>query len=128
LYARLERERRPAPPEPLPFVVTFYYSNRNPAYTASGHPAVAGSLAADPSVPFGTQYYIPELSFIREDCVFTVHDRGSAVKGNIIDVYIPQALRSDPRVNAALRRGRYPVVGYGYDPENHQFDSFQLTP
>lgn len=42
------------------------------------------SAAADASIPFGTQFIIPELS---ED-VYTVHDRGSAVNNAHVDIYM----------------------------------------
>jgi len=120
LTALEEQEAASAAAEPAPLVygepmvitVTFYYSSRDPAYTASGNQAVAGSIAADSSLPFGTQIYIPELDFICENGVFTVHDRGSQIKGNTIDVFLPNDIRKDPAVAAALRRGRYTVTGY----------------
>ena len=42
------------------------------------------SVAADPSIPFGTRFMIPELT---GDEVYVVHDRGSAVHGRHFDVY-----------------------------------------
>lgn len=41
------------------------------------------SVAADSSIPFGTQLIIPELS----GHIYTVHDRGSAVNSGHIDIY-----------------------------------------
>jgi 3D (Asp-Asp-Asp) domain-containing protein len=41
------------------------------------------SAAADASIPFGTQFVIPELS----GDIYTVHDRGSGVHGNHFDLY-----------------------------------------
>lgn len=51
-------------------------------YTASGEKAEAGkTIAVDTSViPFGTEVKIG-------DVVYTAQDTGSAVKGNVIDVY-----------------------------------------
>ncbi|MCL1848281.1 MAG: 3D domain-containing protein [Clostridiales bacterium] len=98
--------------DPFDLTVTFYYTGRDTTYTASGAQAIAGSVAADSGYPFGTQFYIPELGFISESGVFTVHDRGGAVKGNKIDVFLPNTIRQDPEVSAALRRGRYTVTGY----------------
>ena len=51
-------------------------------YTASGEIAEAGkTIAVDTSViPFGTEVKIG-------DTVYTAHDTGSAVKGNVIDIY-----------------------------------------
>lgn len=42
------------------------------------------SAAADPSIPFGTRFMIPELT---GDEVYVVHDRGSAVYGRHFDIY-----------------------------------------
>jgi len=98
--------------EPMDITITFYYSSKIPTYTASGQVAVGGSVAADARFAFGTTFYIPELGFIRDDGIFTVHDRGTAVTGNVLDIFIPQDRRGDPEVLAALRRGRYPVTAY----------------
>ncbi len=51
--------------------------------TASGKPAKRGTLAADPSVPFGTVVKIPGYGFGRVD------DRGGAIKGNKLDLWFP---------------------------------------
>lgn len=42
------------------------------------------SAAADPSIPFGTRFMIPELTGFT---IYTVHDRGSAVNGRHFDLY-----------------------------------------
>ena len=50
--------------------------------TASGATTVEGvTIAADPSIPFGTKLMI-------NDHVYTVQDRGGAIKGNHIDIYM----------------------------------------
>ena len=50
--------------------------------TASGAPTVEGvTIAADPSIPFGTKLKI-------NGHVYTVQDRGGAIRGNHIDVYV----------------------------------------
>lgn len=50
--------------------------------TASGAPTVEGvTVAADPSIPFGTKLKI-------NGHVYTVQDRGGAIRGNHIDVYV----------------------------------------
>jgi 3D (Asp-Asp-Asp) domain-containing protein len=96
--------------------VTFYHS-QSPwgSRTASGATAVEGCIAADASLPFGTVLYIPELSFIKEDGLFVVQDRGSAIKGNLIDVYlsdtagyasVSQRARAYGRTTATM----YPVL------------------
>ncbi len=85
--------------EYIEFVVTAYcpcekccgkWANNRPTddsgdpivYTASGERAVQGvTIAADTSIlPFGTKVSINEN-------VYTVHDRGGAIKGNRIDIY-----------------------------------------
>ena len=99
--------------EPFEVEVTFYFaSKRWGTKTASGNYATVGTIAADPSVPFGTQYYIPELEYLKGDRVFTVEDRGSAIKGKIIDIYLPNPNRSDPITNHSLRVGRFTTTAY----------------
>lgn len=52
--------------------------------TANGEKVLEGrTIAADPSIPFGTQIYIPELRK-----TFTVTDRGGAIKGDDLDMYM----------------------------------------
>jgi len=51
--------------------------------TASGKQARRGTLAADPSVPFGTVVHIPGYGYGRVD------DRGGAIKGNKLDLWFP---------------------------------------
>ena|GEM_PF-1490690 len=112
----IEKETLPLS-EPFEITVTFYYSSKDTTYTASGYQAVAGSIAADSAFPFGTQFYIPELDFISEGGIFTVHDRGGSVKGNKIDIFLPNSIRKDPAVSAALRRGRFTVTGHLVTPK-----------
>ena len=62
--------------------------------TASGKPVAEGMIAADWSVlPRGTRVYIKRGDTLLEK---VVEDRGGAIQGNIIDVYVPsheQALK-----------------------------------
>ena len=63
--------------------------------TASGTVAAEGqTIAAPPTLPFGTKVYIPYF-----DKVFTVEDRGGAIQGKRLDVYMDD-------VNNALEFGR----------------------
>jgi len=58
--------------------------------TASGAQARRGTVAADPSVPFGTIVQIPGYGYGR------VEDRGGAIRGNKLDLWFPshQAAKS----------------------------------
>jgi len=52
--------------------------------TADGEKALEGqTIAADSSIPFGTQIYIPELGK-----TFTVTDRGGGITGDHLDMYM----------------------------------------
>ncbi len=52
--------------------------------TASGTHVLQGrTVAADRSIPFGTRISIPELGM-----TLTVEDRGVAIKGNRLDLYM----------------------------------------
>ena len=52
--------------------------------TANGEKVIEGrTIAADSSIPFGTQIYIPALGK-----TYTVTDRGGAIHGNRLDLYI----------------------------------------
>jgi 3D (Asp-Asp-Asp) domain-containing protein len=93
--------------------VTFYHA-QSPwgARTASGATAYEGCVAADASLPFGTVLYIPELSHIKEDALFVVQDRGSAIKGNLIDVYLSDTAGYASVSQRARAYGRTSVTMY----------------
>jgi 3D (Asp-Asp-Asp) domain-containing protein len=59
--------------------------------TASGARVFYGEVAADPSVPFGAHVHIPGLG------VFVVLDRGGAVWGAHLDIYVPSYPRAGIR-------------------------------
>lgn len=65
------------------------YTNCDPGMdgrgiTANGEKTVEGrTIAAPPEIPFGTQIYVPELGK-----TFTVTDRGGAIRGNRLDVFM----------------------------------------
>ena len=71
--------------------------------TASGAKASWGTIAADTSrFPFGTQFLISGFG----DKVFTVQDRGGAIKGTKIDIWFPtheEALRFGRRTITITR-------------------------
>jgi LysM repeat protein len=68
-------------------------------HTASGTVAHWGTVAADTQLsPFGTRVRIEGLG----DNVFTVEDTGSAVRGNVFDVWFPDAA-SARRLGATRR-------------------------
>lgn len=67
---------------------TAYTSSREecddtPFITASGKRVFWGVIAADPKFPFGTKIYIPYFQK-----TFIVLDRGGAIKGNRIDIWM----------------------------------------
>lgn len=76
--------------------------------TASGTQVTQGrTIAAGKNIPFGTKIYIPYLDG-REgfgEAIFTVEDRGGAIKENNIDVYM-----SD--LTQAREFGRMPLDVY----------------
>lgn len=47
------------------------------------------TIAAGPELPFGTQIFIPEFADKPNGGIFTVEDRGSAIKENCLDIYMP---------------------------------------
>lgn len=62
--------------------------------TASGAKATTGTIAAPSALAFGTKVYIPSLTNYKSDGIFTVQDRGGAIKiasdgSYIIDVWFP---------------------------------------
>lgn len=67
------------------FEVTYYCDN---GFTASGTEVHQGTCAADPSViPMGSTIYIEYDDGSIREC--TVEDTGGAIKGNILDVWLP---------------------------------------
>jgi 3D (Asp-Asp-Asp) domain-containing protein len=46
------------------------------------------TIAAGPELPFGTKVYIPYFKDAPNEGIFTVHDRGGAIKNGRIDVYM----------------------------------------
>jgi len=80
----------PAPPKPTTALVTGYASGAGAvsSRTASGTTAHWGTVAADIRIyPFGTRLKIEGLG----DTIFVVEDTGSAVHGNVIDVWFADA-------------------------------------
>lgn len=70
------------------YIITYYCSceqccGKNNGITASGQKVQDGvTIAADSSLPFGTKVYIQGIG------LRVVQDRGGAIKGNIMDVYV----------------------------------------
>lgn len=55
--------------------------------TSTGTTPKWGTIAVDPSIiPYGTKVYIPQF-----DMTFIAEDTGSAIKGNKIDIFMPDA-------------------------------------
>ena len=46
-------------------------------------------LFRSPELEFGTKVYIPHFKDKPNKGIFTVHDRGSAIKDGCIDIYMP---------------------------------------
>lgn len=71
------------------YKITYYCAceqccGKTDGITASGAKVQEGvTVAADTSLPFGANIYISGIGWR------TVQDRGEAVKGNILDIYIP---------------------------------------
>lgn len=62
--------------------------------TAMGTTTRLGVIAAPKTIALGTQVYIPDLTFYKSDGIFSVEDRGGAIKvkadgTHIIDVWFP---------------------------------------
>lgn len=53
--------------------------------SATGKTLEEGMVATDPSIPFGTKLYINTDGVMKE---YVVEDRGGAIKGNRIDIYV----------------------------------------
>lgn len=70
--------------------------------TASGKKAVSGIVAMSEDYPFGTQIEI-------DGVLYTVEDRGGAITGNDVDIYVPTH-------NEAIRRGAKTVKAVVYLP------------
>lgn len=76
----------------------------HPAYaiTASGTRTHLGAIACPPEWPFGTKVYIPGEAW------FVCEDRGSAIKGNRIDIWFPtcdEAIEWGMRERIAIVQG-----------------------
>lgn len=57
--------------------------------TSTGTTPKWGTIAVDPSIiPYGTRVYIPQF-----DMTFIAEDTGSAIRGNKIDIFMPDASR-----------------------------------
>lgn len=83
------------------YTITFYSTGEEGGngkwgnLNAMGRVLSYGDIACDPAIPFGTKFVIdykvlglprPETSY------FICRDRGSAIKGKKIDVFIPEKL------------------------------------
>ncbi len=77
---------------------------------ADGTPVFPGMIAAPPNYPFGTKMQIPGIGTV------AVHDRGGAIKGNRLDVWMGYG---DMGLQRALSWGKriLKVKVYGVDPD-----------
>ena len=84
-----------------------------PGRTASGHTVRRGLIAADKSLPLGTRVRLDAGHYSGE---YLVADRGSRVRGRIIDIWVPSN-------GEAIRFGRRPVkltiLSYGGKKPKH---------
>ena len=70
-----------------------------PGRTASGHAVRRGLIAADRALPLGTRVRLDAGNYSGE---YLVADRGSRVRGRVIDIWVPSN-------GEAIRFGRRPV-------------------
>jgi 3D (Asp-Asp-Asp) domain-containing protein len=70
-----------------------------PGRTASGHSVRRGLIAADKSLPLGTRVRLDAGHYSGE---YLVADRGSRVRGRVIDIWVPSN-------GEAIRFGRRPI-------------------
>jgi 3D (Asp-Asp-Asp) domain-containing protein len=101
----LEQKLKEIEGSKITVIATAYTSSRKecddtPFITASGKRVFWGVIAADPKFPFGTKIYIP---FFKK--TFIVLDRGGAIKGNRIDIWM--ANRKD-----AIKFGKRKLIAY----------------
>lgn len=77
---------------------------------ADGTPVFPGMIAAPPNYPFGTKMHIPGIGTV------AVHDRGGAIKGNRLDVWMGYG---DKGLQRALSWGKrtLEVKVYGINPD-----------
>ena len=95
-------DESPAGSPPIPASATAYCQSGT---TRSGEQTRPGIVAADPRVlPLGTTIRL-DAPQTAHDGVYTVLDTGSAVKGRVIDIYMPDC-------RAAREFGRREVVVY----------------
>ena len=84
----IEPEPEPDPEDRRVMKITAYTKNdkgmNGKGITANGERVKEGvTIAADKSIPFGTEIYIPELGE-----TYTVTDRGGAIHDNRLDMYM----------------------------------------
>ena len=101
----LEKKLKEIQGRKITVIATAYTSSRRecddtPFITASGKKVFWGVIAADPKFPFGTKIYIPYFKK-----TFIVLDRGGAIKGNRIDIWM--ANRKD-----AIKFGKKKLTAY----------------
>lgn len=83
------------------FKITYYWPGEDSYGSATSTGAVATegrTIAVDPSViPYGTEVLIDEHVYVAEDC-------GSAVKGNVIDIFIEEPREEMYYTNIYIRK------------------------
>jgi 3D (Asp-Asp-Asp) domain-containing protein len=78
-----------------------------PGRTASGHPVRRGLIAADKSLPLGTRVRLDAGQYSGE---YVVADRGSRVRGRVIDIWVPS---NGEAIRFGRRAVKLTVLSYG---------------
>lgn len=78
-----------------------------PGRTASGHAVRRGLIAADKSLPLGTRVRLDAGGYSGE---YVVADRGSRVRGRIIDIWVPS---NGEAIRFGRRAVKLTILSYG---------------
>lgn len=112
LATHTKENNNKVPNYPITARITFYTGQKERVAYTGKHAIEGVSVAAHPKYKFNTKIYIPTLSGIIGDGVYTVQDRGSAVtkrkashgKTDVFDIYI--------RSNSKFKQLAYNIPEY----------------
>lgn len=88
------------------------YTNKDPGMNGLGITANGNktqewyTIAADPSIPFGTEIYIPYFADKPNRGIFVVEDRGGSITTGKLDIYFGDPAVDDTALSRALEFGR----------------------